>query len=101
QHDVADQLSRRRHRDAQCIFDRPHAGQCVYRGTDAADTLRDGPRIARVAADENLFEAPHHGSRAEGVGDHAVFHYGLNAQMALDASYWIDNDACHSSYGSF
>ena len=79
-----------------------HAGQRMHRGAHAADALGDGPGIARIAADENLLQAAHHGAGAECVGDDAVFHHCLNAQVAFNASDGIDDYACcHGSYDSF
>ena len=94
-HDVADQLGGGRDGDAERVFNGAHAGQSVHGGADAADALGDGPGIARIAADEDLFQAAHHGAGAECVGDDAVFHHCFNAQVAFNASYRIDDNACH------
>ena len=67
----------------------------MHRGANAADALRDGPGIARIAADENLLQAAHHGAGAECVGNDAVLHHRFNAQVAFNASYGINDDACH------
>ena len=48
-----------------------------------------------IAADEDLFQAAHHGACAECVGDDAVFHHCLNAQVAFNTSDRIDDYACH------
>ena len=77
------------------LFNRAHAGQRVHRSANAADTLGDGPGIARIAADENFFQAADHGAGAECVGDDAIFHHCLNAQVAFNASYRIDDYSCH------
>ena len=88
--------------DAQRIFHRAHAGQRMHRGADAAYALGDGPGIARIAADQNLLQAAHHGAGAECVGDDAVFHHCLNAQVAFNASYGIDDDTrAITAYDSF
>ncbi len=91
EHDVADDLRRGRHRDAQRILNRADAGQRMHRGAYAADALGDGPGIARVAALENFLQAAHHGACAECVGDDAVFHHRFDAQVAFNASYGIDD----------
>ena len=97
EHDVADELRGGRHRDAQRVFNRANAGQRVHRGADAADALGNGPGVARIAADENLLQSANHGARAECVGNDAVFYHRFNAQVAFNASYGIDDNACHSS----
>ncbi len=97
EHDVADQLRRGRNGDAQRVLNRAHAGQRVHRGAHAADALGDGPGIARIAADEDLLQAAHHGAGAECVGDDAVFYHRFNAQVAFNASDRIDDyTRCHS-----
>ena len=53
--------------------------------------------VARIAADEDFFQAADHGARAVGVGDVAVLHHCLDAQMTFNAGYRIDDDACHGS----
>jgi len=46
---------------------------------------------------ENLFQPADHGACAECVGDDAVFHHCLNAQVAFNSSYGIDDDSCHGA----
>jgi len=87
QHDVADELSGRRHRDAERIFDRADTGQGVNRCAYSANTFGDGPGVAGIAADEDLFETADHCSGAESVSDDTVFHHRFNAQMAFNAGY--------------
>src|SRR5580693_8437116 len=69
----------------------------MHRGADTAHPLGDGPRIARIAPDQNLLQAAHHSAGAEGVGDDAILHHRFNAQVAFNASYRIDNNSWHSS----
>ena len=69
----------------------------MHRGADAADALGDGPGVARIAAHEDLLQAAHHGAGAECVGDDAVLHHCLDAQVAFNASDGIDDDTrCHN-----
>src|ERR1019366_9240903 len=87
---------RGRPRDAQRAFNGAAPGESRHRGTHAADALGNGPGVARIAADEDLFETAHHGAGRECVRDDAVFYHRFNAQVAFNASYWIDDNACHT-----
>jgi len=82
-HDIADQLSRGRDRDAQGALHRANAGQRMNRGANAAYALGYGPGIAWIAADENLLQAAHHGACAESVGDDAVLNHRLKCAGGL------------------
>ena len=61
-HDVANDFSGGRDNDAQRVFDGAYAGERMYGGANAAHALSDGPGIAGIAANENLFQATHHGA---------------------------------------
>ena len=49
-HQVADELRVDGDGDLQCVFDRAHRGDAVNECTYAADALREGPRVAWIAA---------------------------------------------------
>ena len=65
------------------------------RRADAADALRERPRVARVAALQDDLDAAEHRRRRPGVADRAAVDFGLDAQMAFDAGDRIDDDAAH------
>ncbi len=69
----------------------------MHRRAHAAYALGDGPRVARIAADQDLLQPAYHRACAECVRDDAVLHHRLNAQVAFNSSYGINNNACHSS----
>ena len=94
-HDVANQLGCRRYRNADCILNGAHAGQCMHRGADAANALGDCPGIARVATNENLLKSANHCAGTVRVCDDAVFYHRFDAQVTFNTSYWIYDDACH------
>jgi hypothetical protein len=95
EHQVADQLGVVGDGDLQRVLDTANAGQCVHRGAHAAGTLGEGPGVTGVPAPQDLLETAHHGARAVGVGNHTVFHGGLDTQVPLDTRDRIDDDACH------
>ena len=93
-HQIADQLGVGRNGISQRILHRPHAGDAVHQGADAANALSEGPGVARIAALEDQFDAPDHGAGAVGAGDLAVrVGFRLDAQMPFDAGDGIDDDA--------
>src|SRR5208282_5718163 len=64
---------------------------------NSADPLRPNPRFAGVASAKDQFNAPEHRSGTPRIGHRAAFHLGLDAQMALNPSHGIYNNACHKS----
>jgi len=55
--------------------------------------------IARVAADENFFEAAHHGAGAKMRSVMTpIFDNRSNAQVAFNAGNGIDDDTCHRPF---
>ncbi len=81
--------------DAQRVLDRAHRRERMHRGADAADALGEDPGVARVASAENQLNAAKHRAGAPGVGDDAILHLDLDAQVALDTGHGINGDACH------
>src|SRR5208282_6569066 len=94
---VADDLGVLGDLDAEGILDCTHGSQGVDGGADAADAFAEGPGVTWVAALEDNLEAAPHGAGRHGVADVAgVIEHGLDAEMAFDARYRINNDAsCH------
>ena len=74
----------------------PARCQRVHHGAHAADALRPDPGLARIAPLQDQLDAAKHRARTPGIGDLAAVHLGFNAQMAFNASDWIDYDACHT-----
>jgi hypothetical protein len=93
-HQVADQLRVGRHAPLQRILHRADRGHAVHQRAHAADALREGPGLARVAPLQDELDAAHHRARAPGAADAAVGRgLGLDAQVALDAGDGVDDDA--------
>ena len=94
---VADVLGIDRYLHLQCVFNGTHRGNRVHRRTDATDTLGDGPGIARISADEDVFNATPHLARSPGFGDLAAVYFDVDTQVAFDSGDWIDR----YSFGHF
>ena len=62
QDEIADVLRVGRNFQLQRVFHRADAGHGVHRGAYAAETLREEPGFARVAALENALDAAPHGA---------------------------------------
>ena len=93
-HQVADGVGVLGNLDRQRIFHRAHRSQRVRAGTHAADTLGEGPRIARIAAFQDHFQAAPHGAGGHRVADHVVavqIHF--DAQVSFDTAHRIDHHA--------
>src|SRR6185312_599032 len=93
--DVANDLRVGGNLDAQSVLDGAHRSERMHGGAYAADTLCPDPRLARIAAAEDQLDPAEHGAGAPRVGDAASVHLGLNAEVALNASDRINNDAGH------
>jgi hypothetical protein len=98
-HEIADQLGIVGNGIIQGILHGAYRGDAVHQGTDAADTLGEGPGVARVASLQDDLDAAHHGAGTGGLLDHAIVAgFRLDAQMALDAGDGIDYDSfAHAS----
>ncbi len=59
---------------------------------DAADALRKGPCVARIAALQNDFDAAHHGAGTRRLRDHRAVELRLDPQVPFDARDGIDDD---------
>ena len=71
-HQVADQLAVRRHLDAERILHGAHRRQSMDQRANAANSLRKGPGIARIAAAQDDLDAAHLGAGAERLDDIAA-----------------------------
>ena len=92
---VAQQPSVGRRDGADGVFDGADRGDRVHRRADAADALREGPGVARVAALQDHLDAAEHRGRGPGVLDLVPVHLRLDPQVALDAGDGIDDDVGH------
>jgi hypothetical protein len=77
------------------VLDGTDGGDGVHRRADAADALRESPRVPWVAPLQDELDAPEHGRRRPGVRDAATVHLGLYSQVPLDARDGIDDDVRH------
>src|SRR5215472_15971160 len=68
----------------------------MHSGADTANALGPDPCLTRIAPPQDQLNPAKHCSRAPGIGDRAAIHFGFNAQVALNASHWIDYDARHT-----
>jgi hypothetical protein len=69
----------------------------MHRRTDATDTLGDGPGIARIATDEDVFNATPHLARSPGFGNLAAVYFDVDTQMAFDSGDRVNRN----SFGHF
>ncbi|MEW8315796.1 MAG: hypothetical protein AB2658_12340 [Candidatus Thiodiazotropha endolucinida] len=73
----------------------------MNRGTDAAEALGVGPGLARIAADQDLFDTAPHLTGRPGLAHLAVIHLHIDAQVAFDAGYRVDSyTCCHDGISS-
>ena len=91
-HQVADQLRIRRDGVIERVFHRTNGCQPMHQRADAADALREGPGIARIATPQDDLDTAHHGPCRVGLCNAITFHLRLDTQMALDARDGINND---------
>ncbi len=92
-HQVADEVGVGRDLDVERVLDRADRGDGVHQGADAADALREGPGVARVAAPQDDLDAAHHRAGRVGLGDPlSRVDLRLDAQVALDAGDRVDDD---------
>src|SRR5512133_3406362 len=59
-----------------------------------------GPGVARIAPFKYCFNATHHCSGAEGIGNYSVFNFDLNPQMTFNTGYRIYNYSLGHNYFS-
>ena len=84
-HQVTDRVGILRNLNTQRVLYRPDRSQRMHTGTDTADTLREGPGIARVTPLENdLQSAPHV------AGGHGILNRVLLVEVHLDAQVSLD-----------
>ena len=62
----------------------------MHRGTHTADTLGDRPGIARVAADQDIFDAAPHLAGGPGFLDTAAIDFNVDPQMTFDTGDRVD-----------
>ena len=101
-HQVADQVGVIGNVVVQRILDRAHRRNAMYERANAADALREGPRLARIAPAQDDLDPAHH--RAGGIRrlDRAgLVDFGLDAQMPFDPGDGIDHDALVHASGPF
>src|SRR5215472_7300704 len=90
-HDVANNFGILWDGDADCAFDRTHRSERVHRGAHPTDAFAESPCVAGIAALQNDLDPTPHGAGGNGVADDiAVVENRLDAQMAFNASNWID-----------
>jgi hypothetical protein len=65
----------------------------MHRGAHAADALGDGPGVARVAAEQDQFDAAPHLARGPGLLDAPAIHVDVDTQVAFDAGDRINRYA--------
>ena len=90
---VADELRVERNFHLQRVLDRAHRGDGVHRGADAANPLRDGPSVARIAAQQDQFDAAPHLARGPSLLHLAAVDIDIDPQVAFDAGDRINRDA--------
>ena len=93
-HDIADRIGVFRNFDLKRILDRAHRGERVRASAYAANSLGEGPSVARIAALQDHFKPAPHGTGRDRVADRvAVVDIDLAAHVAFDARDGIDDNA--------
>ena len=93
QNEIPDVLRVERDLETDRVLHRAHRGDGVDGGADAADPLREQPRLARVAPLQDDLDAAPHLAGGPGVSDLPSIHLDVDAQMSFDAGDGIDYDA--------
>ena len=92
-HQVTDDVGVGRDLDADSTFHSADSSQSVNAGADAADTFREGPGVAGIAALQNHFNAAPHPAGGPSVGNLAVAaQNGLHAHMTLNSGQRVNDD---------
>jgi hypothetical protein len=90
---VADVLGVERDFHLQRVLDGAHRGDGMNRRAHAADALGDGPGVARVATDEDGFDAAPHLAGSPGFLDLAAVDLDINTQVTFDSRDRINRDS--------
>ena len=91
---VADVLCIERYFQLQRVFNRPHRGKRMHRGTNAANALGDRPGVACVMPQKYLFDSAPHLAGSPCLVNLAAVHLAINTQMAFNASDRINRYSC-------
>lgn len=98
-HDVADELGVRGNLVSQSELDGAHRCDAVNHRAHAAESLREGPGIAWIAAVQDQFDATHHGAGTRRAGDDAGgIGVRFDPEMPFDAGYRVNDDARHRTF---
>jgi hypothetical protein len=90
---VADVLGIQRNFQLQRILHRTNGGNGMHCSAYAADALNDSPRIARVAAEDDLLDAAPHLSGRPGLDHVAILDFDIDTKVTFNAGNWINGDS--------
>ena len=92
---VADELRVGRNLELQRVFDGADAGHRVNGGADAAESLREEPRLGRIAPDQNPLDAAPHRAARPGIPDAAAVDLHVDAQVTFNPRNGVDAHSWH------
>ncbi len=96
--EVADHVGGGGNPDVQRVLHCPHRRQRVHHRAHAADALREGPRVSRIATLQDDLEASELGAGRMGVDNALIVLLHLDPQVPLDTGNRVDdNSATHDS----
>jgi hypothetical protein len=97
---IAQQASVRRRLGSDGGLDCPNRSDRMHGGAHAANALREGPRVTRVASLQDQLDTAKHRRGRPRVLDLPPVDLGLDPQMPFDAGDGIDDDVGHGSSSS-
>ena len=92
-HQVADQFGIGRNSNSEGILYGSDGGERMGRGADAAHAADEGPRIARIAAFQDGFDAAYHGAGTEGIRNDSIVYFNFDPQVTFNSGDGIYNDS--------
>src|SRR5262249_56657988 len=95
QNQVPDVLRVRRPLEMERVLDGADRGDRVHRGADAAEPLREQPRLTRIAPLQDALDAAEHLARRPRLADDAAVDFRVDAEVTFDAGDGINGDTRH------
>jgi hypothetical protein len=101
-HKISHQARALRYFDADGVFDCPHRGQSMGKGSDPAGALNKMMRIPWIASLKDHFNTAEHLTGAPGIYDLAAGHLDFDSKVSFDSGNRINcNSLCHMSSSIF
>jgi hypothetical protein len=90
---VPDVLRVHRNLEIEGVLNRAHGREGMHGGADSAEPLGEEPCLARIAAEQDLFDSSEHGGRSPGLVDPASIDLDVDPEMPFDSSDGVDRDS--------